>query len=95
MVTKHKATYDRSVKDTRTVRASTFKAQCLALLDQVERTHVEIVVTKRGRPVARVVPLDRPESRQSTDHSVTLLADEDEAYFSTGERWEAQGDEPT
>jgi len=76
--------------EVQTVRASTFKAQCLALLDQVERTRVEIVVTKRGRPVARVVPLDRPGTGRSTDHSVTLLAEDDEAYFSTGERWAAQ-----
>jgi len=72
------------------VRASTFKAQCLALLDQVERTRVEIVVTKRGRPVARLVPLEPPEPREPTDCSVTLLAEEDEAYFTTGERWAAQ-----
>ena len=81
------------MKESRTVRASTFKAQCLALLDQVERTHVEIVVTKRGRPVARLVPLDRTNGRRSTDNSVTLLAEDDEAYFSTGERWAAQGDD--
>jgi prevent-host-death family protein len=81
------------MKESRTIRASAFKAQCLALLDQVERTHVEIVVTKRGRPVARVVPLDRPDAPASTDRSVTLLTESDEAYFSTGERWDAQDDD--
>lgn len=30
--------------------ASTFKAKCLALLDQVAMDHVPIVVTKRGQP---------------------------------------------
>jgi prevent-host-death family protein len=39
------------------INASHFKARCLRLLDQVERTGEEIVVLKRGRPVARVVPL--------------------------------------
>ncbi len=38
--------------------ASQFKTRCLALLDEVERTRVPIVVTKRGRPVAKLVPLD-------------------------------------
>jgi prevent-host-death family protein len=41
----------------RVVPAGQFKAKCLALFDDVElRGHV-YVVTKRGRPVARVVPL--------------------------------------
>lgn len=40
-----------------TVKASEFKARCLALMDEVERTGVPIVVTKRGRPVAELRPV--------------------------------------
>jgi prevent-host-death family protein len=72
-----------------TVMASRFKAECLALLDKVERTKVSIVVTKHGRPVARVVPIEEP-TRRSTDHSVKLKIGEDEAYYSTGETWEVE-----
>ena len=43
----------------KTVPAGRFKAQCLALLERVSRTGETLVVTKRGRPVARVVPFDR------------------------------------
>lgn len=68
------------------VQASTFKARCLALLDEVEATRHTIVVTKHGRPVAKLVPLD---DAASIAGSVTLLADEDENYFSTGRRWDA------
>ena len=39
--------------------AGEFKAKCLALLDDVERGGRTIVVTKRGRPVAQVVPLTK------------------------------------
>ncbi len=70
--------------------ASAFKQQCLAVLDQVERDHVPVVLTKRGRPVARLVPIDDGPTDRPTMGSVRLLADDDEAYFSTGERWEAQ-----
>lgn len=42
---------------TRELPAGRFKAQCLALLDEVAETGIAIVVTKRGRPVARVVPI--------------------------------------
>ncbi|MFM8702532.1 MAG: type II toxin-antitoxin system Phd/YefM family antitoxin [Planctomycetia bacterium] len=38
------------------ITASAFKARCLRLLDQVSRTGEELVILKRGRPVARVVP---------------------------------------
>ena len=37
------------------ISASAFKAQCLRLLTQVSQTGEEIVILKRGRPVARVV----------------------------------------
>jgi prevent-host-death family protein len=71
------------------VQASTFKARCLSLLDEVARTRTSIVVTKHGRPVARLVPMD--DEPRSTIGSVTLLAADDEAYFSTGEAWDAEG----
>ena len=41
----------------KTIAAGKFKAQCLALLDEVAREHETILVTKRGKPVARVVPV--------------------------------------
>lgn len=56
------------------------------MLDEVQSTHATIVVTKHGRPVAKLGPLDEPSV---TIGSVTLLADDDEDYFSTGERWDA------
>ena len=40
----------------RTISASAFKAKCLGLFDEVAQTGETIVVTKRGRPVARLVP---------------------------------------
>ncbi|MCZ8132567.1 MAG: type II toxin-antitoxin system Phd/YefM family antitoxin [Steroidobacteraceae bacterium] len=40
----------------RTVKASEFKARCLALMDEVARTGEPVLVTKRGRPVAELRP---------------------------------------
>lgn len=67
------------------MQASEFKARCLAVLDDVARTREEVVVTKHGVPVARLVPIAEPPS---TDGSVTLLVEDDELYFSTGESWD-------
>jgi prevent-host-death family protein len=75
----------------RTIMASRFKAECLAILDQVDRMGISVVVTKHGRPVARLVPLE-DDGVQPTMGSVRLVAGADEAYFSTGERWDADPD---
>ncbi len=40
----------------RLIKASEFKAKCLAVLDEVERTRQPVVITKRGKPVAELVP---------------------------------------
>ena len=41
----------------RSITASEFRAKCLALMDEVAETGEEIVITKRGKPTARLVPL--------------------------------------
>ena len=78
--------YDQGMDVTR-VQASTFKSRCLALLDEVEASHRTFVVTKNGRPVAKLVPLEAPEPTLGT---VTLIAEDDEDYFSAGAEWDAE-----
>jgi prevent-host-death family protein len=66
---------------TRTIPAGEFKAKCLALLDEVAETGEELVVTKRGKPVARVAPLSaaKPKkkkfNRPSLAHHVLWTGD--------------------
>jgi prevent-host-death family protein len=38
------------------IKASEFKAKCLAVMDEVARTGESVVITKHGKPVAEVVP---------------------------------------
>jgi prevent-host-death family protein len=59
----------------RSIAASEFKAKCLALLDEVAETKEELVVTKRGKAVARVVPAEAPRSLIGT---VTYHISDDE-----------------
>ena len=40
----------------RTIKASEFKAKCLKLMDEVAESGEEIVITKNGRPVSKLVP---------------------------------------
>jgi prevent-host-death family protein len=43
---------------TRHVSAANFKAECLRLLDEVAQQRRPIIVTKRGKPVAKLVPVN-------------------------------------
>jgi prevent-host-death family protein len=43
-------------KPVRSIAISEFKATCLAVLEQVRRTGTSIVVTRRGVPIAEVIP---------------------------------------
>lgn len=44
---------------TRTMKASEFKAKCLRLMDEVAEHGEEIVITKNGKPVAKLAPYRR------------------------------------
>lgn len=41
----------------RVIAAGEFKARCLKLMDEVNRDGIELVITKRGEPVAKLVPV--------------------------------------
>lgn len=71
---------------TRTISASRFKAQCLALLDEVAESGETIVITKRGKPVARIAPLEPPPSLIG---SVTFLVSDEELIAPIDVEWDA------
>lgn len=77
----------------REIRASEFKAKCLAILDEVERTGEPVTILKRGRPVARLVPPAIGQNRypqQALFGTVEILGDIIEPVF-PAEAWEAEG----
>ena len=42
----------------KTVAAGEFKAKCLQIMDEVASGREPVLITKRGKPVARLVPID-------------------------------------
>jgi len=46
--------------DNKYVAAADFKANCLRLMDEVAQQRRPIIITKRGKPVAKLVPVDEP-----------------------------------
>lgn len=70
----------------RTIGAAAFKEKCLSLLDEVERDG--IVITKHGKPVARLVPI-LEESRNligALEGELEILGD----VLTTDSSWNAQ-----
>jgi len=66
--------------------ASRLKAELLGVLDAVEASGEPVVVTKHGRPIARLVPIvDEGPLR----HSVTFLVPDDELLLPIDEGWDA------
>ena len=41
----------------RKMAAGSFKARCLAIMDEVQAKHETVVITKHGKPVAKLVPI--------------------------------------
>jgi prevent-host-death family protein len=64
-------------QSTRSIPAGEFKTHCLKLMDEVAERHTEIVITKYGRPVARLVPVDEDvaDSFGALRGTVTYLDD--------------------
>ena len=49
--------------NTRTIKASEFKAKCLKIMDEVAESGEEIIITKHGHPVSRLTPYrEKPKS---------------------------------
>ncbi|OGQ12844.1 MAG: hypothetical protein A2138_07775 [Deltaproteobacteria bacterium RBG_16_71_12] len=71
-----------------TIGAAQFKATCLAVLDDVARSGRPVIVTKRGKPVAKLVPLTK-KRRRPFSKSVLYIADD--IVKSTGDKWNAGG----
>lgn len=78
-----------------TMNASDFKAKCLAVLDRVKASGEEILILKRGKPVARVVPAGPSADRlpqEALKGTVTILGDV-VAPVLPEEAWDALSDD--
>ena len=70
----------------KTMAAGKFKDLCLKTLDEVARTKSTVVITKRGRPVAKLVPCDPAPAPRGLAGSVLKEVGDP---FGTGEAWDA------
>jgi prevent-host-death family protein len=70
--------------------AGEFKTRCLKVMDQVRATRQPVVITKRGRPVAKLVPLDtRGDDIFGCLKGVVEIVGDIESPLVAPEDWEA------
>ncbi len=71
------------------IPAGEFKSRCLRLMDEVHERRTTIVITKRGKPVAKLVPPDSAPRLQfgCMKGTVTIHGD---IVAPTGEKWDAE-----
>ncbi len=72
-----------------TLPVTEFKAKCLHLLDQVNRQGDSLVITKRGRPMARVVPVSSASKPLRGSWKNVFKANGDIVQFDTTDDWES------
>lgn len=72
----------------KSIGAAKFKEQCLALLDSLDAEG--LVVTKHGKPVARVIPYERQSASLIgiLEREIEILGD----VYTTGIDWEADAE---
>jgi len=70
----------------RQITVSRFKAECLKLLEEIAQTGEELVITKRGRPLARVVSVRQAAGLAG---SIDYLGSDDELLAPIDQGWEA------
>lgn len=71
------------------IPATEFKAKCLSLMEDVMSKHRSFTVTKRGKPVARLVPIDEKPS-EFIGSLRGLVLRSDRLTEPTGDAWEAE-----
>ncbi len=45
------------------INAAEFRMKCFKILDQVNSTHREVIITKRGKPIVKIVHVEQDDKR--------------------------------
>lgn len=72
------------------IAAAEFKARCLTLMDEVHKSREPVVITKRGKPVAKLVPVqDRGREFLGRLKGIVRVIGDIESPIESPETWES------
>jgi len=72
--------------------AATFKAKCLKLMDYVNQSHEEIIITKHGKPVAKLVPYSLVPQKPLFGFMKGSVSTNEDITLPINEKWDADID---
>jgi len=71
-----------------TIKASEFKAKCLSLMDEINETGEELIITKNGTPVSKLLPYkSKPKTLFGIDQNIIKITGDITAPID--EEWDA------
>lgn len=72
------------------IAAGKFKAECLKLMDEVNINHEEVIITKHGKPVARLVPSNHKSKKKVFGKLSGTLTYHGDITEPVGEVWDVE-----
>ena len=72
----------------KSIQASEFKAKCLKIMDDVAKTGEEVIITKNGKAISKLVPYREPKQSLFGIHAGKLTV-YDDILVPVGEEWDA------
>lgn len=72
------------------ISAGKFKAQCLRMMDDVQKNHREVIITKYGKPVAKLVGISKKSDKPLFGLLKGSVIIKGDIVSSLGEEWDAQ-----
>ena len=74
----------------RPISVSELKTHCLRIVEEVSKRRREVVITKRGKRIARLVPVDDEQQEDALERlRGTLVRGFELSDFETGVRWQS------
>jgi prevent-host-death family protein len=68
--------------------AGEFKARCLSVMESVRKTKEPVLITKRGRPVAKLIPADEaPQEFLGRLEGIVRIVGDIESPIAPAEAW--------
>ena len=78
-----------TIKNNTKIKAATFKAQCLKIMDQVNLSNYEVTITKHGKEVAKLVSANKKDNKSLFGALQSSVKINQDVIESIGENWDS------
>ena len=75
----------------KTIIISEFKARCIAVINEVNQTHSAVIITRRGKPVARLEPVTDKKPDRVLGKMGAMTIKGDIIHTDSSDDWEING----